>query len=60
MIKPDFNVCDTVPKAFWHHVTHQQDEIANWSKENGVWKSQTWGEYGEISKTEPLGCHPQE
>lgn len=50
MIKPDFNVCDTVPKAFWHHVTHQQDEIANWSKENGVWKSQTWGEYGEISK----------
>ena len=50
MSKPDFNICNTVPKAFWHHVTHQKDEIANWSKVQGVWKSQTWGEYGAISK----------
>ena len=50
MSKPDFNICNTVPKAFLHHVTEQKHDIANWSKVRGVWESQTWGEYGENAK----------
>ncbi len=50
MSKPDFNICNTVPKAFLHHVTEQKHDIANWSKVKGVWESQTWGEYGENAK----------
>ena len=50
MSKPDFNICNTVPKAFLHHVTEQKHDIANWSKVRGVWESQTWGEYGANAK----------
>ena len=50
MSKPDFNICNTVPKAFLHHVTEQKHDIANWSKVKGVWESQTWGEYGANAK----------
>ena len=50
MSKPDFKICNTVPKAFMHHVTEQKNEIANWSKIKGVWEPQTWGEYGVMSK----------
>tara|TARA_B100000315_G_scaffold252376_1_gene289030 strand:+ start:1383 stop:3194 length:1812 start_codon:yes stop_codon:yes gene_type:complete len=50
MNKPDFSIYDTVPKAFWYHVTDQKEEIANWSKQKGIWTSQTWGEYGAMSK----------
>ena len=50
MSKPDFNICNTVPKAFLHHVTEQRHDIANWSKVKGVWESQTWGEYGANAK----------
>ena len=50
MSKPDFNICNTVPKAFLHHVTKQKHDIANWSKVKGVWESQTWGEYGANAK----------
>ena len=50
MSKLDFNICNTVPKAFLHHVTEQKHDIANWSKVKGVWESQTWGEYGANAK----------
>ena len=50
MSKLDFNICNTVPKAFFHHVTEQKHDIANWSKVKGVWESQTWGEYGANAK----------
>ena len=50
VIKPDFSIYDTVPKAFWYHVTEQKDAIANWTKQKGIWTSQTWGEYGAVTK----------
>ena len=48
--KPEFSIYNTVPKAFWYHVNEQQDAIANWTKQKGVWTSQTWGEYGAVTK----------
>ncbi len=50
MSTPDFNQCNTVPKAFWHHVNQKKDSISNWSKINGSWVPQTWGEYGQTAK----------
>ncbi|MEC7822113.1 MAG: long-chain fatty acid--CoA ligase [Candidatus Neomarinimicrobiota bacterium] len=49
-MKPDFSIQNTVPKAFWFHVKQQPESVANWQKLNGVWKPQTWQEYGALAK----------
>ena len=49
-MKPDFSIQNTVPKAFWFHVKQKPESVANWQKLNGVWKPQTWQEYGALAK----------
>ena len=49
-MKPDFSIQNTVPKAFWFHVTQKPESVANWQKLNGVWEPQTWQEYGALAK----------
>ena len=50
VMKPDFSIQNTVPKAFWFHVKQKPESVANWQKLNGVWKPQTWQEYGALAK----------
>lgn len=50
MAVPDFHQYDTIPKLFWYHVRQNKEKVSNWVKENGLWKSMTWGEYGQRSK----------
>ena len=49
-MKPDFSIQNTIPKAFWFHVKQKPESVANWQKLNGVWKPQTWQEYGALAK----------
>ncbi|MEE3204351.1 MAG: long-chain fatty acid--CoA ligase [Candidatus Neomarinimicrobiota bacterium] len=46
----DIQICNTVPKLFWHHVENHADEISIWQKQQGTWESITWGEYGDFVK----------
>ena len=54
-MKPDFSIQNTIPKAFWFHVKQKPESVANWQKLNGVWKPQTWQEYGALAKQIGLG-----
>ena len=49
-MKPDFNIQNTVPKAFWYHVNQKPDSVANWQKLKGIWQPQTWEQYGQLAK----------
>jgi len=46
MDKLDIQFHNTIPKLFWYNVEHHSDDISNWQKEKGIWKSTTWREYG--------------
>ena len=46
----DIQICNTVPKLFWHHVENHGDEISIWQKQQGAWESITWEEYGDFVK----------
>ncbi len=46
----DYNFYNTIPKLFWRQVTEFSDDISIWEKQDGLWKSLTWGEYGAISR----------
>jgi len=46
MDKLDIHIHNTIPKLFWYNVEHHSDDISNWQKEKGIWKSTTWREYG--------------
>ena len=41
-MNPDFNIQNTVPKAFWYHVNQKPESVANWQKLQGIWQPQTW------------------
>ena len=46
----DYNIYNTISKLFWRQVTDFSDNISIWEKQDGLWKSLTWGEYGAISR----------
>ncbi|MCW5752880.1 MAG: AMP-binding protein, partial [Alphaproteobacteria bacterium] len=47
--------CDTVPKLFLHRTRAHPERIAMREKYLGIWRSVTWGEYGERAKWTGLG-----
>ena len=49
-MKPDLNIQNTVPKAFWYHVNQKPKSVANWHKIDGIWQLQTWEQYGQLAK----------
>ncbi|MBH10636.1 MAG: hypothetical protein CMG74_09860 [Candidatus Marinimicrobia bacterium] len=46
----DLHINNTISKLFWYNVENYADDISNWKKEKGIWKSITWGEYGNYVK----------
>jgi len=50
MIDIDYNKYNTIPKLFWRQVKKFPDKTTIWYKQEGVWKSLNWKEYGTFSK----------
>ena len=46
----NYNTYNTIPKLFWRQVTDFSENISIWEKQDGLWKSLTWGEYGATSR----------
>ena len=46
----DFKKYNTLSKLFWRQVTDFSDQISIWGKKDGLWKSITWGEYGNTAR----------
>ena len=46
---------ETLPRYFWSKVLERKDKIAMRYKHLGIWRSTTWGQYGEHVKHTGLG-----
>lgn len=49
-MKINYDKYDTIPKLFWRQVQKFSDIKTIWHKQNGIWKSLTWKDYGNYSK----------
>jgi long-chain acyl-CoA synthetase len=50
MINIDYEKYNTLPKLFWRQVPQFADKTTIWHKQEGVWKSLNWEDYGNYSK----------
>ena len=50
MINIDYEKYNTLPKLFWRQVQQFADKTTIWHKQEGVWKSLNWEDYGNYSK----------
>ena len=48
-MKINYDKYDTIPKLFWRQVQKLSDIKTIWKKQNGIWKSLTWKDYGNYS-----------
>ena len=46
----NYHTYNTIPKLFWRQVTDFSENLSIWEKQDGLWKSLTWGEYGATSR----------
>ena len=46
----DLNKYNTIPKLFWRQVKKFPDKPTIWKKQDGLWKSLTWQQYGKFSQ----------
>ena len=50
MINIDYEKYNTLPKLFWRQVQQFAKKTTIWHKQEGVWKSLNWEDYGNYSK----------
>ena len=50
MINIDYEKYNTLPKLFWRQVQQFANKTTIWHKQEGVWKSLNWEDYGNYSK----------
>ena len=50
MINIDYKKYNTLPKLFWRQVQQFADKTTIWHKQDGIWKSLNWEDYGNYSK----------
>lgn len=48
-MKINYDKYDTIPKLFWRQVQKLSDNKTIWHKQDGIWKSLTWKDYGNYS-----------
>ncbi len=50
MINIDYEKYNTLPKLFWRQVQQFAKKTTIWHKQDGIWKSLNWEDYGNYSK----------